>query len=92
MIHIPTLQPCVCASIAPSDCFLSLLPISVELTGYWILPESLQEPPHPELISLLSTLNPSQPLFIGFGSMEAYLGDINWSSILEKFENGKVDS
>eukprot|EP00731_Ephydatia_muelleri_P016790 Em0009g1214a len=62
----------------------SYWPNSVELTGYWTLPESLQEPPHPDLVSLLST---SQPLYIGFGSMEAYLGDINWSSILERFEN-----
>lgn len=65
----------------------SYWPDSVELAGYWTLPGSLQEPPHPELVRLLSASKPSQILYIGFGSMEAYMADIDWTSVLEKFEN-----
>ena len=60
---------------------------SVSLCGYWMLPPALQLPLDPTLVSVIEgTTLPL--LYVGFGSMEKFILDVNWEDIFEILESG----
>ena len=71
-------------------CTLTLIPLtrSVSLCGYWSLPPHFYPAPDSSVMALLRSL-PTPPLYIGFGSMETYLLDMDWSQLFATLEEGK---
>ena len=60
---------------------------SVALCGYWLPPPALQLPPDSRLTALIQSVS-SPLLYVGFGSMEMYMLDVNWTMFFQVLEEG----
>ena len=66
---------------------------SVQLCGFWTLPSSLSPiNPDPSLVDLLKRLSSSPLLYVGFGSMETFMLDVNWEILFNILSSGTLDS
>ena len=61
---------------------------SVSLCGFWSLPPHFYPTPDPGVTALLHSFSTS-PLYVGFGSMESYLLDMDWTALFVTLEEGK---
>ena len=65
---------------------------SVQLCGFWTLPQSLRPVnPDPSLANLMKQLSNNPLLYIGFGSMETFMLDVNWEALLVILTSGMLD-
>ncbi len=61
---------------------------SVRLCGYWYSSPMLQDPPPARLSTMVEQF--TKPLvYIGFGSMEDFMLDVNWATLLTVLDTGK---
>ena len=60
---------------------------SVLLCGFWSLPSHFYPPPDPDVTALFDSL-PSPPLYVGYGSMETYMTNVDWTTFINTLEEG----
>ena len=61
----------------------------MQLCGFWTLPPSLcPMNPDPSLVDLVEQLSSSPLLYVGFGSMETFMLDINWETLFNILDSG----
>ena len=81
------------ASLVLALCFTSCSSLarhipSVSLCGFWSLPPHFYPTLDPGVTALLHSFSTS-PLYVGFGSMESYLLDMDWTALFVTLEEGK---
>ena len=62
---------------------------SVRLCGFWTLPTSLYSTdPDPSLVDLVKGLPDVSLLYVGFGSMETFMLDVDWEAFFVLLDSG----
>lgn len=64
---------------------------SVHLCGFWNLQPSLYSTPDSSVTTLLSSV-PDPLLYVGFGSMESFLPDVDWTSFFTILDKGEYST
>jgi hypothetical protein len=62
-------------------------PDSVVLCGFWTLPSRYYPVPDSGVKALFHSL-PTPPLYVGYGSMESYLTDVDWTAFITTLDRG----
>ena len=85
--HLNHIGPRGIASVTTDSICSPTTLYSVYLCGFWNLRPSLHSTPDSSITALLQSL--SDPLlYVGFGSMESYLPDVDWTNFFATLEEG----
>ena len=64
---------------------------SVHLCGFWTLPTSLcPMDPDTSLAELVESLSDAPLLYVGFGSMETFMLNVDWESVFNLLDSGML--